>query len=410
VASRLLLPCRDICEEARACEPDLIRALNTTWPAEWNCNSFEYYTNDHKLCVINNQKESQPNSESDQTRNHDMLLHPTARYIDPSKQQTTDNQLRKPSMTATPVGELSATDANQASSIMRSNPVNQPQQQLFPPMLPHPESDAINPSVCDNGFFDCQLSDPKRPLCIEMKYVCDGKRDCLRNDSIYELNGGLDEMNCPKRLCADGQFYCDDKCISRQEICDGKADCSLGVDEQDCFDTLTGLIQSILCISVVSSAVFIVVKFLKADDDELNSSPAHCVAPPGETSADLHIPDNHSPIIMAQDEYKQPQPLSKMMSPLEQQIIMPSPRSSFLNISPHTNLPQEPMYQEVSTRGESIYNYERVLPGGHSGASSIYASGSYFGDEPVAPPPTRSATPIYQTSPLSQEAYFHMKK
>lgn len=390
VTPRLLLPCRDICEEARACESELIRVLNIKWPSEWDCNNFEYYGTT-KLCVINNEKEKQP-SENEASRALDLMqAQQTARFLE-SKQELGNKPL---------------------VSVDRG-PAISPVQQLLPLVTAMPE----NPSVCDHDFFDCQLSDPKRPLCIEMKYRCDGKKDCFRNDSIFEINEGLDEMNCPKR-CTDGQIHCDDKCIMRDDICDGKVDCSSGLDEQDCYDNLTGLIQSILCIFVMSSAVFILIKFLRVENELENGGNYETSGEGGNNSLRIH--GNHSPVLLAQDQYKQPQPLNKMATTLSQ--FEPQPR--LLHLSSHSIAPTEQMYQEVSTRGDDIDNYERVLPGGYSGASSIYTPGSYLGDEPfattrsvrdrdfsepVAPPPTRSATPIYQTTPTRQASYTYMQE
>lgn len=297
VTNKLLLPCRDICEEALTCLPAMERIANMSWPSEWDCNNFEYYGRDHKLCVINNQKENQPIDNSD-----------LAKSYDSSMPQPSPSQLK---------------------------PVEQPNQLPQPPAHTLPD----NTSICDPGFFDCRLSDPKRPLCIEIKYVCDGKKDCFRNDSIIEANEGLDEVECKER-CADGELYCDDKCVSRYDICNGKVDCSSGIDEQACYNwnDLTSLIQIILCMLIIATLVVIVLRLRcgSGDSDDVQCE-ASCKE--GSRGQPLIDPD----IIDIQGSHHQP---------LRQS---------------HNDLAQEPTYQEPSVIAKC--NYGRITVGGFSGTS-----------------------------------------
>lgn len=58
---RLLLPCRDDCEQARqVCN---LEPSNATWPQEWNCEKFKYHRID-SLCVIDNGRTETPKNET----------------------------------------------------------------------------------------------------------------------------------------------------------------------------------------------------------------------------------------------------------------------------------------------------------------------------------------------------------
>lgn len=350
VTTKPLLPCRNICEDAYHCEPHIRSAMNTTWPSEWDCNNFKYYGDDHKLCVIDNQKESG----SDQPRPPPVML---------------------------------LTDGNQLTNVGMST-------NLLPAIAPSITTGISSPdeiSICDQGFFDCRLSDPKRPLCIEMKYVCDGKRDCYRNDSLYEQNAGLDEMDCKER-CEEGQLHCDDKCISRYDICNGRVDCSSGVDEQDCIDGLTGIIQSILLVFVMSSVVYILVRSLRAergvDDKE---------QPSYESPYDIHreasLPTSQTDVL--KDALISPEPYRQLPpTPLSHQPPMTQSSPSCLDST----------YQAPSilTRSDA---YDTARIGGDSGACSVYAYGPLgnprraFTPPPAPPAPPSTPLPVHSDSP-----------
>ena len=396
--SQPVLPCREVCEVARTCEPDLARALNISWPRQWDCVNFDYFDSDQRSCFMNQNFGIHLKSERDFPGKQDKSSNQTGRWVE-SHRFKADDQFRKPSTTSSPIaGFLS----DHSDGLNRSgNPLSQPvhHEYAFPRM--DQEQDTVNPSTCENGFFDCQFSDPKSPLCIELKYVCDGKRDCMRNDSIFEVNEGLDETNCPRRLCAEGQIYCDEKCILRQEICDGKADCSSAADEHDCYDSMSDLIQYVICLFLISSAIFMIVRYLSSDDESAENSPVHCVNECGKSHADLNASDDQSPVTIPH-EFKHHKPLNKIFSPLGGEIVLPEQRSPFLNTLSVADIPEEDFFQDEPIRNDAIYNYDLVLPRGNPRPSPIYASRP--GGDLVAPPPTRTATPIYQNPTRSDQS------
>uniref|UniRef100_A0A6G1S8T4 Atrial natriuretic peptide-converting enzyme n=1 Tax=Aceria tosichella TaxID=561515 RepID=A0A6G1S8T4_9ACAR len=349
MSTRFLLPCRNICEEAKECEPQLRSAMNSSWPPEWDCTKFEYYGGDHKLCVIDNQKESGGGGGGG---GGDYLSHPS----------------RSPTQLTSP-----------GTDIPR---LNDPQVDTQRTLIASPESQYIKPdntTVCDEGFFDCRLTNPLRPVCIEVKYVCDGKKDCYHAER--DPNEGADEAECKER-CDEGQLFCDDKCINRHDICNGKVDCSSGVDEQDCIDNLTGIIQSILCIFVMVSAVYVLVRFFRVVNDLEHKEESY------DTSRSNVVNPSPTPeMIVGPELIKNPNAINSK-GPYEdlltRQIFHP-PLHSF----------PEPLYQEPSILTTRSDAYERIIPGGYSASSSVYAFESNFEQSkslttPPAPPPTPS--------------------
>lgn len=307
-----LSPCKEICVEALQCQPFLDKVPNMSWPIKWSCDNFLSHEDD-KLCVINNNHQD---NQSFATRS------PGVNMVDVPESMVTE----QPSRTLNSTTEIGS---------------------------------------CEPGWFDCQSNDPKKPFCIMQQYVCDGRKDCLTQDGD-ETNEGIDEQDC-KNKCEDGQLYCDDKCISRYDICNGKVDCSSGIDEIDCYDNLTGLIQSILCISVMFLAVYIFIRFYNVDSGQHKEITCDRVEQNDDVS-----------------------PIGEILSIQQQQQQF------------------EPMYQEPSIMTKS--DYERVNAGGYSGASSVYEAYNFYllndTKEPSMPshtlpmpPPTRPAPPHTPPAP-----------
>lgn len=92
------------------------------------------------------------------------------------------------------------------------------------------ESPIKDEEKCSPDLFDCKI--PDHLICIEHKFVCDGKNDCTTSN-LTDGNVGLDEVLCPESIsnCTENQIYCDSKCISKSSICDGKVDCLSATDE-----------------------------------------------------------------------------------------------------------------------------------------------------------------------------------
>ena len=71
------------------------------------------------------------------------------------------------------------------------------------------------------GYFKCP-----NQYCLPVRYVCDGREDCLL---------GEDELNCPLPLSCPGMMKCRESiCIPMIEVCDGVVHCPSGDDERMC--------------------------------------------------------------------------------------------------------------------------------------------------------------------------------
>lgn len=332
----LLLPCRDDCEEAkRYCSDDLV-LTKSNWPDEWDCRKFNYQSDD-KLCVINNAKNE-------------------------------SRTLALPPSQAIPQTPLLPLNIDDKRPLLSTDT-----------LIPHD-----NDTLCADDFFDCKIRDPEKnmnALCIDRRWVCDGKKDCIIEGLSPE---GLDEDGCEQH-CADGLLFCDGKCIPKSSLCNGKVDCSSGFDEQECYDYLTGLIQSILCIFALFSAIYLLVRFFRIDDEENKVE----YAPPP---------------VYQQEQVPQPQ----LQPPHYQATVHlhhhhlhhhePEPDNDVKEYVINQRCP-ELIYQELTYSNKS--DYERLNIGGYSGASSVYAY-SYHqplnqtyqlnNTTPAPPPPTPNQT------------------
>lgn len=207
ILDRLLLPCRDDCEEAQqACKSDLA-VFNASWPTEWDCKKFNYHSQD-KLCVINNAMD-------------------THIVTEPPPNFTPDESI-----------------------------YNRTHE---------------NDTICTKDLFDCRLRDQSRnmnALCIDHSLVCDGKKDCVIEGIDDEK--ALDEIGCEKN-CTEGGLYCDGKCLDKADICNGKVDCSSGTDEQNCYDYPAGLIQLMLLIVTLYTLYSLIKCIIPKPDKKVSS-------------------------------------------------------------------------------------------------------------------------------------------
>lgn len=348
VVDGLLYPCKDDCIAAReVCKPYYLR-YTSGWPQEWNCEKFKSHSED-PLCVIDN------------------------------------NRVNRTLHTATSI------------SIPTSHEI--PSKFDVPSEI-SPDSHPSNETVCDKDLFDCQLRDPTKKLgayCIEQSYVCNGVEDCIRNGTL-EGPHGMDEKNCPNK-CTEYQLNCgDNKCISRFEICDGKVDCSSGIDEQECYDYLTGLIQSILCIVAMFIAIYLIVRRIKVDDNEDGD-----IDDDKDRKLDIDAEHYHDKL-----RYDSPSNTphssseNRPTTPIHHKNQVPDTIVDISHSHSHRQIYNEPAY---STASRTDF-YERVAIGGRSGASSVYTSyqspqRSLIDIErhsltpPPPPPPTPAPTPLY---------------
>ncbi|KAG8441369.1 hypothetical protein GDO86_006921 [Hymenochirus boettgeri] len=78
--------------------------------------------------------------------------------------------------------------------------------------------------LCADDQFTCSNGQ-----CISLDFVCDGDFDCGGNDKS-------DEQSCPVPTCSPATFQCKDKhiCIPKLWACDGDSDCDDGSDEEHC--------------------------------------------------------------------------------------------------------------------------------------------------------------------------------
>jgi len=148
-----------------------------------------------------------------------------------------------------------------------------------------------------------------------------------------------------------------------------------------------------------------IVRYLSSDDESAENSPVHCVNECGKSHADLNASDDQSPVTIPH-EFKHHKPLNKIFSPLGGEIVLPEQRSPFLNTLSVADIPEEDFFQDEPIRNDAIYNYDLVLPRGNPRPSPIYASRP--GGDLVAPPPTRTATPIYQ-NPTRRDQSSHLE-
>lgn len=326
----LLLPCRDDCEEARqVCAPDL-KMAKSEWPEEWNCRKFNWHRED-SMCVINNTEEYPHKSPTGKAH---VITDPLLNSEEPP--------------------------------ITESRPV-------FPP-----EPEISTETMCEDDLFDCRLRNPmkdQKAFCIDKNYVCNGKKDCVIDGVSDDSNEfGLDEVGCEKK-CTEDQHYCDGKCINRADICNGKVDCSLGTDEQDCNDNLTGFVQSIFCVIALFFALYVLIRFIKVE---------------AQRQQDFEEPEIEEQY--QKNPYDSIDNLPRKRSFCAQENIhVPFHQQFDLNTTQRSPIYYEPTYSIMTRLGD----YEKVNYGVYSGASSVYTSYDILNQrppvdpiEPIAPPPT----------------------
>lgn len=251
-------------------------------------------------------------------------------------------------------------------------------------------------TFCDKELFDCHLLDPAtnmKALCIEPSWVCDGKRDCVINGTTT-MTEGLDELDCDKK-CPEGGLFCDGRCISPSEICDGKLDCSSNLDEQDCDTSTNGptikfLFQAVLFLFMVILMVCLVSKLLRAKQEET-------------------VSDNRSEENIDKAHYQLPQQEIGNQTFLPADLIAQSIDDGISRHFEHSHslhrnhIYHEPAYS-ISTRSD----YERLINGGYSGASSVYASYAtchpdYLKEPPAPPPPTPAPQQTCSSSSITKD-------
>lgn len=193
----------------------------------------------------------------------------------------------------------------------------------------------VEETICSHDLIDCGVDNPS----LERKAYCIEK--AFFCDGKKDCPNGRDEEGCPKK-CAEGLFDCGSECLDKSDICSRKIKCA-GTEELDCNNFLTFLNHPIVGVFLLASFIYACIRIFKSDneDSELDETPKEIYSEPEE---ELPDPDLH-----------------------EHQSIC----SNF---------------------------YERINPGGHSGASSIiyatYGMNSSIDSDildkpaPPAPPPT----------------------
>lgn len=349
----LLLPCRDICEEARnVCWPNF-KLANLSWPEDWRCEKFNY-TNVDPLCVINNNR----------TKSSETIVNPT-----PPVAPNVD-------IISQPTGELGK---------------------------------QIIETYCDKDLFDCRLLDPTRnmrALCIEPEWVCDGKKDCVINGTSAHMTDGLDELHCDKK-CDEG-IYCEGRCVTQTEICDGKLACGSGTDELDCASTRAGsnisLLQFALIIAIGFLMVCLILKMKRVKKEKATSEPPreeqfeqpHYMS----SEEDLEVKPQHTPT--------PPVVVDQIVRPLDFGISRQFEHES--SIRSH-------IYNELAYSTSMRGDYERLNDGDSAASSvyayAFYhhphhhslgtSKGGYLKEPPAAPPPTPAPQHIYPSGSLTQD-------
>lgn len=201
ILDKLLLPCRDDCEEARKnCLPSL-QEVHDSWSQYWECERFNYHKDD-KLCVMD----------------------------------TNQHQSLPPPPLLTPVTSVSSDIVTTSETKCAED--------LFDCRLRDPTT---------NMQF----------LCIEKSFVCDGKKDCSINGT-QDGQEGLDEANCGLG-CPEEHVFCYDRCVSKKDLCIGKTDCESVLVDQHCsqkpelVENNITIVQLLIFIGVLSLVLALVI-------------------------------------------------------------------------------------------------------------------------------------------------------
>lgn len=429
--NNILLPCRDICESAKLACLKHLKAAKEDWPSEWTCGKFKYYTED-KLCVINNTNDTNNNyynnnnPEDAQYQNHSNT---TA--------ESQDSDLDLPIDTAIDSQQLGVASGHR-NDVLLSTTTN-------------------TPLKCSDDEFDCKLRDfhtkGMHLFCIDKSLVCDGRKDCLRNDTFGGIGSdeGLDEANCEVK-CSESELICDNKCITKQDICNGFVDCSSGADESNCYDHVSGVIQSIVCISGLFFSIYFLIQCFRLDSQQKTTTTTSEEHFSNDDSHNNSMEEQHYTTTGIENfDINHLQRKNDQNDIIQSNINLNGLQQTIVGIPAHHHhhhhnlrqtLDQEeinqhfsarnsmsarfPIYQEPAYSIATRSDYERLNTGGYSGASSVcmysaagglYQSSTtlppmltqslrchYDYDNAPAPPPTPALQSIYSTGSITKLA------
>lgn len=299
--SPFLLPCREECEKARN-HLDRIAALHgMRWP--WDCSHFKPLADG--ICVNLNVTSTNPSATTSNT-NYPISTH-----------QAPQNSL----------------------GLISSNGVDSP-------LLANGDQ-VDTTSSCDLGMFNCQIQG--HLLCIEDKYICDGKPDC-QWDGKGQTN--LDEIGCDEKKCSSGQFFCDGRCLNKaQSVCNGQVECSSGIDEQNCdinLDPASVIYATVLCIAALLSIFWCISRLCIYEDEPKELHNNFITSDQGSfAEKNLTLAINNGVELLEEEQHQQEDVTAAC-----------------------------PIYNELANSDCYIADsYQRLNIGGNSGYSSVYNGG-----------------------------------